>query len=124
MERVFDAIRSSIIKVPKQLNQSVFNMVYPKRFIEEEVKFSLEPHKNLGQFLGDYLEKAINLPGAATTLAAASAHDLDNLASDRRIRAYTPEEYDPVSEWLKLGSEMAMVQRMHEVRHYQKEICI
>lgn len=91
-------------------------MTYPKRFVDD-VGFSLTPHKILGQSLRDYLEKAINLPGAATTLAAASVHDLDNLAKDRRIRAFTPEECDPVSEWLKLGSEMAMIERMHEARH-------
>lgn len=91
-------------------------MLFDKPFVEK-ARFSLEPHKVLGESIRKYIEGAINLPGAATTLAAASVRYLDQLAKDRRIREFTQEERDPVIQWLKLGSEVAKVERMREARH-------
>lgn len=91
-------------------------MLFDKPFVEK-ARFSLEPHQVLGESIRKYIEGAINLPGAATTLAAASVRYLDQLAKDRRIREFTQEERDPVIQWLKLGSEVAKVERMREARH-------
>lgn len=90
-------------------------MGYPKKFIEI-VGFSLTPHQELGYALRDYLERALNLPSTPTALAAASVAEMSGLAQDKRVRGFTHEERTPIIEWLKLGSELMMVQRMHEVR--------
>lgn len=105
----------SFFGVPEDPNPIVFNLGYPKKFLEI-VGFSLTPHQELGQALRDYLESALNLPSAPTTLAAASASELETLHEDKRVREFTPEERTPIIEWLKLGSELMMVERMHEVR--------
>ncbi|EKM78747.1 hypothetical protein AGABI1DRAFT_114349 [Agaricus bisporus var. burnettii JB137-S8] len=112
MEQAFMGVRSAMGQRP-QTNQEVVNMLFDKPFVEK-ARFSLEPHQVLGESIRKYIEGAINLPGAATTLAAASVRYLDQLAKDRRIREFTQEERDPVIQWLKLGSEVAKVERMRE----------
>jgi hypothetical protein len=91
------------------------NLGYPKRFIDI-AGFSHTPHQELGQAIRDYLENAIRLPGTPTALAAASVNDFDNLVEDVRVREFSEEDRTPIIEWLKLGSELMMVERMREVR--------
>ncbi|KAF5359406.1 hypothetical protein D9756_003392 [Leucocoprinus leucothites] len=89
------------------------NFGYPKRFIDT-AGFSHTPHQELERAIRDYLESALNLPSTPTALAAASVNDIDNLAEDARVREYTIEDRTPVIEWMKLGAELMMVQRIHE----------
>lgn len=99
---------------PEALTDSLMNLGYPKRFIEI-AGFSHTPHQELGQAIRDYLENALHLPSTPTALAAASVNDLDKLAEDVRVREFSSEDRTPIIEWLKLGTELTMVERMHEV---------
>ncbi|KAF9450360.1 hypothetical protein P691DRAFT_701491 [Macrolepiota fuliginosa MF-IS2] len=105
---------SSFFGVPGDINPVVTNFGYPKKFVEI-AGFSLAPHQELGHALRGYLESALTLPSAPTALAAASVTELGELAEDKRVREFIHEERTPIIEWLKLGTELMMVHRMHEV---------
>ncbi len=49
-------------------------------------------------------------------LAEGSAPEMGSLAKDERVREFTKEDRTPPVKWLKLGSELMMARRMHEVR--------
>ena len=41
---------------------------------------------------------------------------------DKRVREFTSEDRKPIVEWLQLGLELMMIQRVHEVDHSPKTI--
>ncbi|TFK40334.1 hypothetical protein BDQ12DRAFT_680763 [Crucibulum laeve] len=57
--------------------------------------------------LESYVEAAIKSPGAAGALAERGMLDSDD---DLRIREYTKEERQPITDWFNLGEEIMMMQ--------------
>ena len=95
-------------------------MGYSKQFVEH-VGFSHPPHQERGKAIQDYLERAMESKRTSTILAAASVNDMENLARDQRVREFTSEDRKPIVEWLQLGLELMMIQRMHEVMAFPQK---
>ncbi|KXN89111.1 hypothetical protein AN958_06312 [Leucoagaricus sp. SymC.cos] len=112
---VYERIRSFITNSEPSSNPIITNLGYSKRFVEI-AGFSLTPHQELGHAIRNYLETALSHANTPAALAAASANDLATLSEDKRVREFSREERTPIIEWLKLGSELMMVHRMHDVR--------
>jgi len=102
-------------------SESIVNVGYSKEFIEH-VGFSHPPHKELGKTIQDYLERAMKDVRTPTTLAAASVNNMESLVQDKRVREFTSEDRKPTLEWLQLGLELMMVQRVYEVIILQKSL--
>jgi len=102
---------------------SVVNVGYAKQFIEH-VGFSHPPHQELGETIQNYLERAMKNATTPSMLAAASVNDMESLVTDKRVREFTSEDRKPIVEWLQLGLELMMIQRVHEVNHLPKIMTI
>jgi len=79
-------------------------------------------HIHLTKTIQNYLERAMKDTRIPSALAAASVNDMESLVKDKRVREFTSEDRKPIVEWLQLGLELMMIQRVHEVDHSPKTI--
>ncbi|RXW17526.1 hypothetical protein EST38_g8328 [Candolleomyces aberdarensis] len=111
-DRGLDEFAKSLKFLPSP-NSEVYCFGPKNKFVNVST-FSLSPPRDISKAISRWIEWKMHDPETIQEIAQASNLESSPVDSDPRIREYDPDDRSQVEEWMEVGSELMMVQRILE----------